>query len=467
MSNDSKNDAEMSGVAPHHHVPPCMSWSLLLSLFVFVVLPATILAAEGTGGTPPPLPPPPPSGGGQMGPPPGGMGGGQMAPPPGGMPSGDMGGGQQGQMGMPPGGMPGQNGMPGQQGMKDQKGNMMPSAGMDQKQGMPMQPGMAGQQMQPQMGGADQQGQMDAQQKAQQAMMLKGMQQGMASFGSQLTRIKARIATLEKKGVKAPSDLTEALAKADDLISKVKAAQSYDEVDALDVPGTMQDVGDALREQLPNLERLANLTKIYTTIEGQIKTLDRQLAADKALAKRSKIDLSDVVAAFETDLTKLKAAYAADKAKIAVGDVEEGFDLLQQDVFDAMDSVGEHHAVIQQMSRLSATISQADRDLKQKQKQLDGLKRKKLNTAAAQAILDTAKGKLADLKAAASAKPADPDVMTGILQDLQDIGDQFNAEVNGLNGIQTTSAIDAGLQIPGFTLPDFSSLGGSTGTAAR
>ncbi len=606
-------DAMQGSAPPHHHVPPCMSWSLLLSIFALVVLPATILAAEGTGGTPPPLPPPPPPQGGgappggggapPMGgaPAPGGMGGGQMGGqqgqmppggmgqqggmmggqqgmqgqmPPGGMPGqGMMGGGGQlngpggmmggqgqmgmgsmpgmgGQMGMPPGGQPGMGSMPGMMGgqmppggMPGQQSGMDPSAaclqGCDRMKtecatktgseatqctksatdctagcqrmgqggqqgqmppgGMGSMPGMMGGQQgmqgqmppggmpgqgmmggqkgqmmpmgQPQQGQMppgdqgqmpDQSAQMEEQMKKQQAMMLKGMQQGLAGFAGQLTRIEARIASLAKKGIKAPSELSDAITKAKDVLAKLKAAQTWEEAEALDVQNTMQEVGEVLQEQLPNLERLANLTQIYTRIESQIKTLERQLSTDKTLAKRSKIDLSEVIADFESDLNKLKAAYAENKAKIAVGDVEEGFDMLQQDVFDAMDAVSEHHAVIQQMSRLSSTIGQVDREIKQNQKQLDGLKKKKLDTKAAQAVLDTAKAKLVALKAAAAAKPVDVDAMTSVLQDLQDLRDQFIAEVNDLNGVVTASALDTGLQIPGFQLPDFGSILGST-----
>ena len=312
-------------------------------------------------------------------------------------------------------------------------------------------------------GSEDQKGQspeMEAKMKEHQRQGLEKAKQGMSNFGKQLSRIKARIAALEKKGIKAPAELSEAIAKADEILAKVKAAESFDEIG--DAGDSLHEVGDVLQEQLPKLERLANLPKIYARIDKQIKLFDRQLAADKLLAKKSKIDLTEVVADFDAALTKTKEAYAAAKAAIAAGDVDGGFSMLEQDVFESMDGVGEHHAVIQQVGRLVATISQANLQIKQYQRQLDNLKRAKHDTAAAQAILDEAKVKHAELKTAALIKPIDPDAMIGILQELEDIRDRFMDALNKITGTEEKSSLDEGLQVPSFQIPDLGGIMGET-----
>lgn len=360
-----------------------------------------------------------------------------------GMPSG-----QPGNFQGQPGNMPsGQfNGQPGQM----PGGNFQGSEGQFQGMNGPDQEQMEKMQQQ-----------QEAQMKQQQAKELERVKKQMSSFGKQMTSIKNRVAALAKKGVSAPSELTAALAKTDELMAKIKAAQSFDDMEG--IPEEMQEVGEIIREQMPNLERLANVKTIYSRIDKQLKSFDKMLAQDKTLVKKSKVDLSEALTEFEQNLANLKTGYAAAKQLIASGSVEEGFDALESDVFDKMDEVGENHNIIQQIGRMQTTITQAGREITTNQRQIDTLKRAKKDVTAVQAIINEAKVKLAELKTLAEAKPFDPEPVFDALAEMEDLRDQFMHEMNLLKGVQETDDVDQGIKMQQFSPPDLSAFGGMGG----
>lgn len=493
---------------PHAHLHPCITWAFLLSAFALAVQPMAILAQEGPStffGSPPsgqtsqqgqPPTQPPfvqgdqqfPQGGGASG-----VSGTQQGPTIGGSQGnfrsgGSQGGSQDGGTGGFPGGSqggfqggPSENGITGSTTDRGQNfpqgpgGTGTSGSEFGSKNGGPQGRFQGGSQDGQLNGTSDsgttsgQQGDANAQSdemmKKQEKAAVDRMKKGMVNFARQIARIKSRLAALAKKGVTVPQEVTDAVASAEDTIAKVNAAQTLDDIDAVgDIASILDQVSQTLQDQLPNLERLANLPKIYSRIDKQLKAFDRQLASDQALAKRSKIDISGEVADFESALSKLKDAYAAAKAQIATGDIEQGFDALQSDVFDAMDDIGEHHANIQQIGRLSTTIAQAGRDLTKFQRQITNLKRQGKDTSAAQTVLDEGTAKAAELKTVAAAKPIDPDVVFGVLQELQDIRDRFVQELDKLTGTRTQSDLDVGIQAQTLNIPDLGNLtGGSAG----
>ncbi|MEY4744912.1 MAG: hypothetical protein RL272_857 [Candidatus Parcubacteria bacterium] len=293
------------------------------------------------------------------------------------------------------------------------------------------------------------------------------MKRQIGSFVRQMARIKNRVAALERKGVKAPQELTDALAKADEAAASINAAAAMDDLgDPAEIMGALQDAAQIVQDTMPDLERMANLPRIYARIDKQLKSFDRQLASDMKAAANSKVDLSQAVAGFQAELDKVKAAYADAKAKIASGDVEGGFDALQSDVFDGFDDVGQAHAAIQQLRQMQAALKQGARELAQFQKELDRLKKKGKDVSEAQATLDEGKAKFDELKGAAAAKPFDADKAIDIIGGLQDVRDAFMTQLNGLKGIQEQDEIDAGLSPMKLDISGFGDFGGMMGQDA-
>lgn len=298
----------------------------------------------------------------------------------------------------------------------------------------------------------------EAQIRAMEEAGLKQMKKGVAGFAKQIVKIKARLAVLLKKGVTAPQSLTDALAKADETLAQVRAAATPDDLDMSTVASDLQDVSEVIQEEMPNLERLANLPKIYARIDKQIASFDRMLAADRKLAASSKIDITAAVDDFAAALAGVKANYASIKEKIAAGETDDGFDALQTDVFDSFQDIGALHGRIQQIRQLTQTVRQGDRQIAQYQSQLNRLKRQGKDTAAAQAALDDGKAKLAELKVAAAAKPLDEENVFELLSGLDEARNAFLDELDALTGTATPREVDAGLpQAPSFDNSSFKS----------
>lgn len=366
---------------------------------------------------------------------------------------------------MPPGGFqPGQGGFQPQGGFPQQGGFQPGQGGFPQQQGF--QPGQGGfpqqggfQPGQPgQPGGQMNFGPDEEQMKKMQEQGLKQMKQAMTRFKSQLAKMKKRVAQVEAKGITVPADLKTAIATATDLMAKVESAETFDDVS--EIGEELRGAGETIGEQMPNLERLANLSTIYRRIDTEIKKLDRMLVSDKALAKRSKVDLSAAVADFENALAEIKTAYANAKAKIAAGEVEDGFGILEDNVFGGFDEVREFHDAIVQIGRLQTTLKQIDRELAQQQTTLNRLKKKKLDTADAQKILDEGKAKSAELKTLAAAKPFNSEAVFDALGELADLRDAFMEAINELQGITETAEVDTGFKQQKYVVPDFGEIPG-------
>jgi len=269
----------------------------------------------------------------------------------------------------------------------------------------------------------------------------------------QMSKVKARIVGLEKRGVKIPDELRSATGIIDELTASIKNAESCETLIELEAGEKLQEAGAIIQEQLPLLERLSQLKNIYARIDRKMKQHDRWLIQDKALAKRSKVDLSGPVGEFEATLNSAKEAYAAAKGMMTAGQIEEGFDKLETDVFDQMENLGELHGIVQMIGRLSTGLAQVDRDIKSYQRQLDALKRAKKDVTEAQAILDDGKATLAELKTIAAAKPLDPEAVFDLLKQVEDARGRFLEALNELKGIAEQKEVDQGIQ---FTpTPDF------------
>lgn len=423
------------GVSLHkRHVQPFVAWTAVLGMVYVGIMPSMILAQQETQTAPPPT---------QM----------QSPPPP--PPDSII---QQGQFTPPPTGSSGQF-----QPQPPPDGQFQPQPGQFQQQ---PQQGQFGQQ--PPQGGqfgpGERQGpseeEMEKRMQEEQKKMLQRMKRDMLRFGGEIKRIKARIAVLQKKGIKVPEELVAAITKAEEMIEKIKAAETFEQIEELNLQEVMPEISEAMQEHLPNLERLANLTQIYSRIDRQVRLFERQLTADKNLAKRSKVDLSDAVADFENALNKVKGAYALAKSQIASGAVEEGFEQLESEVFALLEEAGEFHQAIQQIGRLSTTLAQIARTVTQAERDLARIKGK--DTTEAKAIIAEAKAKLAELRGAAAAKPIDPEAVFDLLEQLEDLRDRFNDALNELRGIEEKSDLDTGLQIHEVNVPLFGdSLGGS------
>lgn len=405
---------------------PFVGTTAIAMIAMFAVLPPIIFAQVGD--TPPSPPPPPP----RLDLPPS-----VYAPPSINAPTeGDI--------------QPPKNGMENTNGFGDNRKNIFP-----------MQPPQGSNQMSDQNSQQSEQQseQQTARMEAQQKIQLQQMKKQMGQFANQIKRIEKKVAGLQAKSVTIPTALSDALAKANALIAQINNATSMSELDDADVPSAMSDIGQTLQEELPNLDRLANLPKIYNRIDKQIAQFNTQLRTAQKLALTSKIDLTDALTDFSNGITTLTSAYSTAKAQIASGDIENGFTNLEENVFNVIPDVAQFYQAIQQIRKLQSSITQISRQLSQGATAISRLKRKGEDTTALETVLADAKQKFADLKTLASAKPFDASAVFDVLNALTDDQQQFQEELDTLTGASDEMAIDAGSpnEFKNFSTPNLKS----------
>jgi len=260
---------------------------------------------------------------------------------------------------------------------------------------------------------------------------IRNAEQAVKSFEKQITKAKDCVST----------DVKTKLETLKTTITTVKNAKTWDEVEAagLDDMGDLFDDVNSSREQLEICSRWPQILK---QVDKQLKDLSKQLTKNKTLvAKLSAkgIDLSVAYNAFESGVTKMKTAREEAVAKMQSGDAQGAIDMLQDDIFDQMEDVMLNQQTIQIMSNLGTFNSQFKRGLTDAQKQINSLKKKKIDTTELVAILDETKTKGAEILALIK-RPGDDQetIMTG-MEDLQDLRMEFSDKVAELTGDEVST----------------------------
>ncbi len=255
---------------------------------------------------------------------------------------------------------------------------------------------------------------------------IRNAEQAVKSFEKQIAKAKSCIS----------AEVTAKMKTLKTTITTVKNAKTWDEVEAagLDDMGDMFDDINNSREQL---EICARWPQILKQTDKQLKDLGKQLTKNKTLVARLSakgIDLSVAYNAFEAGVAKMKSAREEAVAKMQSGDAQGAIDLLQDDIFDQMEDVMLNQQTIQIMSNLGTFNSQFKRGLTDAQKQINSLKKKKIDTTELVAILNETKTMGAEILALIKRPGDDQDtIMTG-MEDLQDLRMEFSDKIAELTG---------------------------------
>lgn len=256
----------------------------------------------------------------------------------------------------------------------------------------------------------------------------------------QIRNAEQAVKTFEKQIVKAKNCVSPELkAKLESLkttITTIKNAKTWDEVEA----AGMEDMGelfDGLNDSREQLEVCARWPQILKQVDKQLKDLSRQLTKSKALVTKlaaKGVDLSVPFNAFEAGINKMKAVREEAMTKMKSNDAQGAFDLLQDDLFGQMDDVMQNQQTIQTMSNLGSFNTQFKRGVTDAQKQINTLKRKKLDTSELVSILTEVKTKGAEITTLIKQKDADLDTIMSDMEDLQDLRLEFSNKMSELTG---------------------------------
>ncbi|MEK7125296.1 MAG: hypothetical protein AAB880_00060 [Patescibacteria group bacterium] len=268
---------------------------------------------------------------------------------------------------------------------------------------------------------------------------LAQMKKGMLQMEKGLKQFEVQITRLARQKIKVPAEVSETLAKIKTVIAAIKAAKTFDEAEEAgmqDLPELFQSL-DEFRHQL---EALSRWPQVARQITQQVRRLDSELKRVKTTVdrlKRQRIDLTDEYTAFEAAVKKLKEVAGVASAKATSGnteDVEEAFNLLENEFFGAMEEAFQSVQIIQTMTNLGRFNSDFRRGLAQAQQTINRLKRQKVDTAELQELYNEAKAKGEEVLALLRARPIDSEAIQEGLQELENLKQQFEEMAGEVSG---------------------------------
>ncbi len=292
----------------------------------------------------------------------------------------------------------------------------------------------------------------DAMQKQQLKMMFQGVKQGMRGMGQGVKMMKTALKKLAKEGITAPEELTEAMAKADELIAylgRIKSANDIEDADAfMEKMSEMMDVGPVLQEWGPRMGDLMRMSQMMKEAERRAKQIKKDVKRLKAGAVKSKIDLTELLTELDEAVATLDSALADAKAKT---DPEEKLEAVEE-FFDQLEGAYETVKLVKGIKNLARLRGEIARRITQSDREVKVLKRKKLDTTELASIVQQAKAKFGELDASLKQKPLDEDLTLSILEELTELGEQFTDTKDELLG--TSSALPT-IKGEKFSAPKF------------
>ena len=153
------------------------------------------------------------------------------------------------------------------------------------------------------------------------------------------------------------------------------------------------------------------------------------------------------------NIEEIKAARAAAEQKMKSGDAEGAFDALEENVFGKISEIYEEQRVIETMANLGRFAADYKKGIASAQQQINSLKKKKINTAELEDILNRTKTKGNEVLALLKAKPLDEEAIADGLEVLSDLRNEFGDKLDELGGGAAMPWEQGKQQFQAITLP--------------
>lgn len=277
-----------------------------------------------------------------------------------------------------------------------------------------------------------QQQQMDARRAQQMQQQFSQMKKQFGQMGKMLTQVEARVAALEKQGVKAPADVTEALANAKTALATVQNAQSMDDPGVQDAMDTLRESGQTLGDGMRQLQMLSQMPVALKQAASAIKKLEASYTRSQKAASRLKIDVSGQLSDFRKAIDDIEAGYANAQQLVQSGDAEGAMDTLKSDVFENMQDAMQYPSIIEAIGNVRKSLSGFDKFMARAAKS-----RAVTADAEASAALAEMRTKVADLKQLSADKTADAEDLHSSVNDIFDLQQTIQ---DAMGGTQSQSA---------------------------
>jgi len=286
--------------------------------------------------------------------------------------------------------------------------------------------------------GMGQQGPSEEQMQKMDEQRFKQMKQGLNQFSKGATQMKKMLAQVQKKvtkcGVGIPEELTNALAAADGIVTKIKAAQTADELD--EIITDVEDVGSVMQEWGPQMGELNRVCQMITQADRDAKKLDQDVKRLTSRVKANKkIDLTEALAAFQQEVTALKQVIT-DAKTLAKTDPLSALDKIETEFYGEMDNIQSSRMAVETALNISQGLKDVAREIKSVETQIKNLKKKKIDTAGVEELLTTMKSQVAELQSLIKTK-FDPEELISLVESAYDTRQQIMDLIQELSGTIT------------------------------
>lgn len=254
----------------------------------------------------------------------------------------------------------------------------------------------------------------EEQQKRMDEERLKQMKRGLSQFSrgvDQMTKMVARMEKQFKGTVGIPAELKAALERAPQLMAKIKAATSLDELE--EVNEEVMDVGETMQEWGPRLGDLQRLSEMLKRSSQEIKRVERKSKSILSRANK-KTELVEAVVKANELLAGMKQAIS-DAGVLAKTDPEAALEKIEDGVFGMMEEYWNQVQFLEMVQNMSKGLKEAKLKISSTEKRISALSRSKKTSAELVGNLKAAvtelKGKLAEVNALAKSRPIDQEAL--------------------------------------------------------
>lgn len=266
------------------------------------------------------------------------------------------------------------------------------------------------------------------------AQRLEGLKRNIKGLTQNLKTFEKQIAKLSKKQITIPAETAETISKIKALIDTINQAKTWQEAEEAGVED-IQDLMMTLNESRQQLEMLARWPQTLKQMDRELKNLQTQLIRAKSIVtklQKKDIDVTAIYEQFNAAIDKLKAVREEAAVKIAAGESQNAFDLVENDFFGQTEDVWQNQRIIETMNNLGQFVSNYKRDLAQAQQMIKKMERNKIDMSEAKELLAQAKTQGQTVVNLIKAKPIDTDVIIAALEDFENIMQEFGNKMEEL-----------------------------------
>lgn len=299
-------------------------------------------------------------------------------------------------------------------------------------------------------------------QKKDQERNVKRMQSDVKRFSGEVKRMKSDITrqekTLKKCGIGLPADVTAAIAETDSLLTKAAASKDFEEIQNAQME--LQEKMQVVRESQQSFGYLQGFCRMLPEGDKMLKRAAKEFnRVAKAASRNKDLDLSELKADYETELSKVKGVLDQVKQKMTT-EPEEAMEMMQNDFFAGFEDVFNAIGLIDALANSSKGVKSLESQLKRVKKNLASLTKKGKDTSELSGAVSEFESAINDLKALRKQKKFDPEDMMGAFEDafgaLEEVGNAL--EELGVRNPDYAKNFSMPKNGPQFNVPQFKGL---------